>query len=143
MATSKLSFILSLSLLSMAHAHAAPRSIPVEASEMTFLQESLQIAPGEIVEFVVTNTGMLDHEFVIGSRSEQAQHRKEMVSGHGHGHAGAHSHESSLPSITLKPGETKSLLWTAPVNLSAAIEVACNLPGHYEAGMKSQVEMKD
>lgn len=140
---SKLSCILSLSLLSVAYAHAAPRSIPVEANEMTFMQESMQIAPGEIVEFVVTNTGMLDHEFVIGSRSEQAQHRKEMVSGHGHGHAGAHSHESSLPSITLKPGETKSLLWTAPVTLSAAIEVACNLPGHYEAGMKSQVEMKD
>ena len=42
--------------------------------------------------------------------------------------------------VTLEPGETRSLIWTFAKAVN--IEVACNIPGHYEGGMHSQVEVK-
>jgi len=39
--------------------------------------------------------------------------------------------------LTLEPGETKSLVWQ--FTEAGKLEVACHIPGHYEAGMRSRV----
>jgi uncharacterized cupredoxin-like copper-binding protein len=58
----------------------------------------------------------------------------------GHGVPGAapvmvHDHPNS---VLLKPGERKELIWKFPQD--AVLEFACNLPGHYEAGMVGDVQ---
>lgn len=114
------------------------RVIQIEASEMTFHPESVSVTPGEHIEFVVTNRGQLPHEFVIGKQADQAVHREQMQAGHGHGHS--HHHEASLPAVTVAPGETKRLAWTAPEHIHGELEFACNIAGHYEAGMSGRFE---
>lgn len=129
------------------------RTIEFNAGDMWFDPESLQIKPGETIRFVVTNTGNLEHEFVIGDTAAQREHREMMQSmmtqGHGDGGHGGHgghdmaegAHGGSMPSVTLKPGEAQTLVWTAPDNVDA-LEYACNIPGHYEAGMYGSIRLE-
>lgn len=54
--------------------------------------------------------------------------------GHGEGGHGGHdmaegAHGGNMPSVTIAPGETGELVWTAPQNV-ADLEYACNIPGH-------------
>jgi len=42
-------------------------------------------------------------------------------------------------SVLLEPGETKELVWTFPKE--ATLEFACNIPGHYQAGMVGHIDI--
>lgn len=123
------------------------RTISLEAGDMWFDSEELKMAAGEVVKFEISNTGSLEHEFVIGSKEAQEEHRKmmlEMADGKGHdmsqmsdgeGHdMMGMSEGGSMSAVTIAPGETKSLLWRVPENANE-LEYACNIPGHYESGM--------
>lgn len=53
------------------------------------------------------------------------------------------SHDDMPGSITLAPGETGEVIWLFDSVPDEPVEVACNLPGHYEAGMFSQVRIRE
>ncbi|WP_163577033.1 cupredoxin domain-containing protein [Halomonas faecis] len=123
------------------HDATAERTIRFQAGDMWFDPERLEIAPGETVRFEIVNTGNVEHEFVIGDAEAQAAHRQmmqEMASG-GHGSHGAH--DDDLPAVTIAPGETATLVWTAPEDVRD-LEFACNIPGHYEAGMSGDIDVE-
>lgn len=120
------------------------RTISVEAGEMWFDPEDIKVTAGETIKFEISNTGNLEHEFVIGDKAAQEEHRimmREMSDGHG-GHGGHDmaegEHGGQMPSITIAAGETKTLVWTAPSDVES-LEYACNIPGHYEAGMYGDI----
>lgn len=94
------------------------------------LPENFEVDHGEIITFEVTNKGKVAHEFSIGSSSEQSKHREMMreMPHMKHGDGGS--------AITVEPGETKKLTWKFMG--ANEVEFACNIPGHYEAGMKSK-----
>jgi len=125
------------------------RTISVEAGDMWFDPEDIQVTAGETIKFEISNTGNIEHEFVIGDKAAQEEHRKmmqEMSGAHGAGHGGHgdHSmaegaHGGQMPSITIGAGETKTLVWTAPSDV-ASLEYACNIPGHYESGMYGDIK---
>lgn len=126
------------------------RTVQIEAGDMWFGPEELNIAAGETVRFTVANTGNLQHEFVIGDAEAQKQHR-EMMQGMGEGHGDGHdghgghdmaegAHGGEMPSITLAPGETAALVWTAPADVDT-LTYACNIPGHYESGMFGEIHL--
>jgi uncharacterized cupredoxin-like copper-binding protein len=73
----------------------------------------------------------LTHEFIIGDAKEQAEHEKEMQRMNGM----AMLDEPNA--ITLKPSETKTLIWT--FGLEGEVEFACHVLGHYAAGMVGKV----
>ena len=119
------------------------RTISLEAGDMWFDPEELELAAGEVVKFEITNTGNLEHEFVIGSKEAQEEHRQmmlNMANGGGHdmsnmSHGGGHDMASmDMAGVTIAPGETGTLLWSVPDNVNE-LEYACNIPGHYESGM--------
>ena len=119
------------------------RTITLDAGDMWFDPETLEMAAGEIVKFEITNTGNLEHEFVIGSKEAQEEHRQmmlNMANGGGHdmsnmSHGGGHDMASmDMAGVTIAPGETGTLLWSVPDNVNE-LEYACNIPGHYESGM--------
>lgn len=124
------------------------RTIGIEAGEMWFDPETLDIRPGETVEFEITNTGNIEHEFVIGDAQAQEEHRKMMQEMDGHDHAHGHhdmaegENGGDMPAVTMAPGETVKLVWTAPENLNE-LEYACNIPGHYESGMSGVFKFQD
>jgi uncharacterized cupredoxin-like copper-binding protein len=110
---------------------------------MWFDPETLEMAAGEIVKFEITNTGNLEHEFVIGSKEAQEEHRQMMLNmANGGGHdmsnmSNGDGHDManmSMAGVTIAPGETGTLLWSVPDNVNE-LEYACNIPGHYESGM--------
>ncbi|RLQ19229.1 cupredoxin family protein [Vibrio sp. SBT000027] len=93
--------------------------------KITF-KNKVDIEPNDVVQFVVMNTGKIDHEFSIGSVSEQLDHREMMKK------MGNHAHDSGS-TVTVKPGKAKQLLWHFHGDNN--VEFACNIPGHAEAGM--------
>tara|TARA_R100000687_G_scaffold18196_1_gene14707 strand:- start:472 stop:1011 length:540 start_codon:yes stop_codon:yes gene_type:complete len=130
------------------------RTISLEAGDMWFDPEELELAAGEVVKFEITNTGNLEHEFVIGSKEAQEEHRQMMLNmanggghdmsnmAHGEGHdmsnmSNGDGHDMAsmdMAGVTIAPGETGTLLWSVPDNVNE-LEYACNIPGHYESGM--------
>ncbi|NOX09241.1 MAG: cupredoxin family protein [Gammaproteobacteria bacterium] len=81
---------------------------------------------GDIVKFVITNEGKINHEFSIGDEEEQEEHRAMMRKMPGMVHADGNT-------VTIKPGETKELTWQFKGD--DEVIFACNIPGHFEAGM--------
>jgi uncharacterized cupredoxin-like copper-binding protein len=99
--------------------------------KITF-KNKVDIEPNDVVQFVVMNTGKIDHEFSIGSASEQLEHREMMKN------MGNHAHDSGS-TVTVKPGKAKQMLWHFHGDNN--VEFACNIPGHAEAGMVKSITL--
>ncbi|MCW8444490.1 hypothetical protein OQJ19_03290 [Fluoribacter gormanii] len=118
------------SIGSPAHATKTTKSIKVTASDdmrFTFSQKP-EFHDGEIITFEVTNMGKVAHEFSIGDEEEQKAHQKMMRAMPGMVHEDGNT-------ITVNPGETKKLTWKFKANSKHDVVIACNIPGHFEAGM--------
>jgi uncharacterized cupredoxin-like copper-binding protein len=100
--------------------------------KIRFKQE-VKIEPNDVVQFVVLNTGKIDHEFTIGSEKEQLEHREMMEN-----MPVGHMHDSGN-SVTVKPGKAKQLLWH--FHGDSKVELACNIAGHAEAGMIKKLSL--
>ncbi|MGC5700539.1 cupredoxin family protein [Pseudomonas sp. NFXW11] len=137
----------------------ATRSVEVVMGDMSFNPKALEIKAGETVRFVLINKGQLLHEFNLGNPAMHAAHQQEMLkmqqSGmltptgmqgmdHGsmdHGSMGQgsmagmdHGMRHDDPnSVLVEPGKQAELTWT--FSKSGSLEFACNIPGHYQAGM--------
>lgn len=131
-----------------AHPAEASRTVEVVMRDTVFAPEEIEVAPGETVRFVVRNEGGLVHEFNLGTQATHAAHREEMREMMERGALmptevdrdsphGEHDHANSL---LLEPGETGSLTWSFP--RGGALEFACNVPGHYSAGMVGEIEVE-
>lgn len=107
---------------------AAPRKIAVAMSDaFAFEPADLSVQAGETVTFVVTNPGVIGHDFTIGDAQAQEDHAMEMMEG------GMH-HGADTNAIAVDAGKTVELTFTfgEPVEWL----IGCHVPGHYEAGMK-------
>ncbi|WP_319552801.1 copper-binding protein [uncultured Vibrio sp.] len=101
--------------------------------KITFKKE-VKIEPNDVVQFVVMNTGKINHEFTIGSAKEQLEHREMMKN-----MSGNHMHDSDN-AVTVEPGKAKQLLWHFHGDNN--VEFACNIPSHAEAGMVKKVKLE-
>ena len=116
---------------------------------------SFQIKAGETIKFEVENVGMLVHEFNIANKMMHMKHQPEMIKMFENGilladsidkekmkkmakmdKAMGHSHSNS---ILLEPKQKGEIIWKFDNALN--IEVACNVPGHYQAGMIAKVDI--
>ncbi len=112
----------------------ADRTVDITASDaLSFDPSSLSVRAGETVAFRITNTGKIDHEFVIGDAAFQAEHDKEMQSG---GMSSMSGSEVAYE-ISLAPGETRIV--TYRFDDPGQFLYGCHVPGHYAAGMKGVI----
>jgi len=110
------------------------RTINVVADDsMRFTHEAFDIKAGETIKFVVSNKGKIAHEFSIATKNEHMEHGKMMMDNPTMHHAPGGN------VITIKSGETQTLIWT--FKDADQVEAACNIPGHYQAGMHSPVNV--
>lgn len=126
-----------------ASADDATRTIEIRMSDNSYNYSHIDVSKNEVVRFVVHNQGQLVHEFNIGTRKMHAAHQDEMLammqSGQmsptrvGHGHGGMKGHDDAN-SVLLNPGESKEFVWKF-TKVKDDLEFACNVPGHYQAGM--------
>jgi uncharacterized cupredoxin-like copper-binding protein len=132
--------------MTMRHAAADPSGEPGKAAEVTrtisivmgdlsFTPAAIQVKKGEVIRFVVKNASAADHDFTLGDASTQAAHRVEMAKASDsglemHHHAGGNA-------VSVKAGDTQEVIWK--FTSAATLEYDCNIPGHYEAGMKGSI----
>ncbi|MNB59187.1 plastocyanin [compost metagenome] len=131
----------------------ATRSIEVVMGDMSFDPKAIQIKAGETVRFVLVNKGQLLHEFNLGDAAMHAKHQQEMlqmqqsgmltptgmkemshdVAGMDHAAMGHGMKHDDPNSVLVEPGKTAELTWI--FSKATILEFACNIPGHYQAGM--------
>ena len=110
------------------------RTIEVEATDaMRFIPSKIEVKQGETIRFVVRNRGRIKHEFSIGDRIAQGAHAAMMKQ------MPDMQHADDATTVTVEPGQTKTLIWKFDKKPPSPIEIACHVPGHHEAGMKADV----
>ena len=129
------------------------REIVVKMYDNYYVPDSFEVNKNETIKFIVENMGELVHEYNIATKEMHIKHQpemqkmvemeilladkinkekmKEMAK---KDHAMAHKHENSL---LLEPKEKGEIIWK--FSSSAKLEIACNVPGHYEAGMVAKI----
>jgi uncharacterized cupredoxin-like copper-binding protein len=133
------------------------RTIEVSLEDVYFEPETIQVEAGETIRFVLTNNGELVHEFNIGTPEMHEAHQAEMEMMVDHGvlegdkinyemmkmqMADGSTMEHDDPnSVLLEPKGTGEIVWTFAE--ATTLEFACNVPGHYGAGMAGSFEFTD
>jgi len=97
---------------------------------MRFEPSEIRVKSGQTVKFTVTNAGAIRHEFGIGTEEGQKAHAEMMLADPDMKHE-----DGSV--ISVKPGETKELVWR--FGKPGTYEAACQVPGHYPAGMMARI----
>ncbi len=120
----------------------ADRTIEVLMTEFAFDVDPVDVAAGETIEFIITNGGVVPHEFRLSNEHRIEEH---LASGHddhedsdGESDEDGH-HDGGDVVLVLDAGDTSSIVATFPEDTTIFTEVACLLPGHYEAGMFADV----
>lgn len=124
----------------------ADRTITITIGDSFYEPPSLTVKQGETVRFVLVNQGELLHEFNIGTAAMHAKHQEEMATMVDHGmltpteykDMPGMSHDDPN-SVLIGPGQTAELVWE--FSTDAKLDFACNVPGHYEAGMVGPIEI--
>jgi uncharacterized cupredoxin-like copper-binding protein len=187
----------------------ADRVVEVDLSEFAIDAHSFEFSPGETIEFIITNSGVVEHEFRLSNQVRVDEHvagghadhddamsdeemaemdhedgemtDEEMAElgvdeaheddGHAHeaeqvheeeGHDSEEAHEEEGDAVevdheseeghdadvghevedavlVLGPGETGTLVFTFPENDHDFTAAVCLIPGHYEAGMATDL----
>ena len=132
------------------------RVIEIEMHDNYYYPENIDVKKGETIKFIVKNLGNLVHEYNIGTKEMHIKHRPEMMKlveneilladkidrkkmkeMSKKDHSMGHSHANS---VLLEPNETGEIIWKFSKNIS--LEMACNMPGHYEVGMVGRINLK-
>jgi uncharacterized cupredoxin-like copper-binding protein len=100
---------------------------------MTYAPDRIEVRKGEQIRFVLKNVGALRHEFLIDTFANNAKHKLEMEKT-------PDMHHEEANGRHVEPKRTAELVWR--FTKSGTFEIACLIPGHYEAGMKGVVVVK-
>lgn len=115
-------------------ASAAAQSIEVKLTDAFKMEPAeMTVTAGQPVTFVITNTGVLEHEFYLGDEAAQAEQEQMMQSGQ-------MAHDTA-EGISLKPGETKELTYT--FEAASQTLAGCHVAGHYAGGMKATITITE
>lgn len=110
------------------------RTIEVDMDDkMRFTPSEIEVKARETVRFVITNSGQLPHEMVIGSIEELKAHAAEMLEMPDMDHDDPNM-------ITVEPGQSGELVWQ--FDDPTEVDFACLIPGHTEAGMVGKIYVK-
>ena len=132
------------------------RIIKVVMYDNYYDPSSFQINAGETIKFEVENAGDLVHEFNIANKMMHMKHQPEMEKMFDNeilfadfidkekmkkmakmDKSMGHSHSNS---VLLEPKQKGDIIWK--FDNAVDVEVACNIPGHYQAGMIAEVNIK-
>ena len=128
--------------------------IVVKMYDNYYEPNKFEIKKNQTIKFIVYNYGELVHEFNIATKVMHLKHqpemmkmveneilladridRKKMKELSKKDHSMSHSHSNS---VLLEPNKKGELIWK--FNTNTDIEIACNVPGHYEAGMIAKID---
>ena len=125
------------------------RVVSIKMYDNYYEPNVVKIKKGETIKFIVQNLGEMVHEYNIGTKEMHIKHQPEMQKLIDHeiivgdkidkvkmkkmskmDHSLGHSHSNS---IMLEPKKSGEIIWKFSKDIE--LEMACNIPGHYESGM--------
>ena len=131
------------------------RVVKVVMYDNYYEPSSFKIKAGETIKFELVNAGELVHEFNIANKMMHMKHQPEMEKmvekeilfansidkskmkkmakidkSMGHSHSN---------SVLLEPKQKGNIIWK--FDNAVNIEIACNVPGHYQVGMIAKVDI--
>ena len=125
------------------------RTVNIKMYDNYYEPNLVKIKKGETIKFIVENLGEMVHEYNIGTKEMHIKHQPEMQKLVDHeillvdkidrvkmkkmskmDHSLGHSHSNS---IMLEPKTSGEIIWKFSKDVK--LEMACNIPGHYESGM--------
>ena len=125
------------------------RTVNIKMYDNYYEPNLVKIKKGETIKFIVENLGEMVHEYNIGTKEMHIKHQPEMQKLVDHeillvdkidrvkmkkmskmDHSLGHSHSNS---IMLEPKTSGEIIWKFSKDIN--LEMACNIPGHYESGM--------
>ena len=101
--------------------------------KMMFMPDRLEIKRGEQVRFVITNSGELDHEFVLATTEENLKHYEEMKKNPEMEHDDPNAKR-------VAPKKKSEVVWR--FTKAGQFEYGCLIPGHRESGMTGIITVK-
>ena len=132
------------------------RVIEIKMYDNFYEPNEIKVKKGETIKFKVYNFGELVHEFNIATKEMHLKHQPEMMKlveneillankidkkkmkeMSKKDHSLAHSHSNS---IMLEPKTQGEIIWKFSKDIE--LEMACNIPGHYESGMVGKIITK-
>lgn len=117
--------------------------IEVSMTDNEFTPNVFDIEAGQAITFRFRNDGKVDHEAILGTAAEQADHEAQMAgegAGHGSGMDGMDGMDhgdSTGDAITVKPGGSATLTHTFAS--PGKVLLGCHEPGHYKEGMTATI----
>ena len=114
------------------------RTIHLDMRNMSYGVKNIDTKEGETIRFVLKNSDDSEHDFTIGPPDVQAAHRKEMMEMMDND-TDMSKHHRDPNAVFVNAGETRELIWTFAT--ADGLEFGCNVPGHYEAGMKGRINV--
>jgi uncharacterized cupredoxin-like copper-binding protein len=103
-----------------------------DTMRFVFEPEFEELREGDVIRFEVRNDGKIRHEFSIGNIAEQKKHAEMMRRMPNMAHEDPNT-------VSLEPGETGIITWRFAGG--DTVVFACNIPGHFEAGMYHELAM--
>jgi uncharacterized cupredoxin-like copper-binding protein len=100
---------------------------------MSYRPKALEVRRGEQIKFVITNAGMLAHEFILANTADNLKHAELMKKYPDMEHDDPNGK-------TVQPGAKAEMLWR--FTNTGTFEFSCLIPGHREAGMVGTVTVK-
>ena len=131
------------------------RVVKVVMHDNYYEPSSLKIKAGETIKFELVNAGELVHEFNIANKMMHMKHQPQMEKMVENeilfadsidknkmkkmakiDKSMGHSHSNS---VLLEPKQKGDIVWK--FDNAVNIEIACNVPGHYQVGMIARVDI--
>lgn len=111
------------------------RTVVVTMQDVAYDHENMTIKNGETIRFIIVNKDDTEHEFTLGTMEMNAADRIRMAKMMDAGQDMSMAGEENA--VSVGPLETKELIWH--FKEAGDVEFACNVPGHYEAGMHGPI----
>ena len=110
------------------------RTVDVTMTDaMRFAPAVLKVKKDETVRFVVHNDGKVAHEMVLGTSNALLEHAELM-------RRFPEMEHDDPNMVRVGPGGRAEMVWT--FDKAGRFAFACLVPGHFEAGMKGEVEVR-
>ncbi|OKO75246.1 cupredoxin family protein [Bradyrhizobium sp. AS23.2] len=101
--------------------------------KMVFVPSKVEVRKNEQIQFMLRNSGELDHEFVLGTAEENVKHAEAMKKNPDMEHDDPNAKR-------LVPKATGDIVWK--FSKAGTFEFSCLIPGHREAGMIGTVVVR-
>lgn len=117
------------------------RIVEIRMGEFSYEPSTVSVNANETVEFVVINTGAIEHEFRLTTQHAALEHIEAGHEGHHDDAAVTSGHEHGEIILVVDAGATDAVTVTFDEHSDYDI-VACLLPDHYEAGMHAALSLE-